>query len=100
MNESEIIDYWSHAATPLGFFDGPEGLRRSVEILCFTPQFNTAGQPAVSVPLGTTPEGLPVGVQLGAAHGREDLLLQLAAQLEEAAPWRGRRAPVHATHLG
>jgi amidase len=89
-----------HAATPLGCFDGPEGLRRSVDVLCFTPQFNTAGQPAASVPLGSTADGLPVGVQLGAAHGREDLLLRLAAQLEEAAPWHARRPAVHAAALG
>jgi len=89
-----------HAATPLGFFDGPVGLQRSVDVLCFTPQFNTAGQPAASVPLGTTAGGLPVGVQLGAAHGREDLLLQLAAELEAAAPWRDRRPSLHAAHLG
>lgn len=88
-----------HAATPLGFFDGVEGLRRSVDVLCFTPQFNTTGQPAASVPLGTTAAGLPVGVQLAAAHGREDLLLQLAAQIEDAAPWRDRRPTLHAAFL-
>lgn len=85
-----------HAATPLGLFGEPGGLRRSVEILCFTPQFNTTGQPAMSVPLGATPDGLPVGVQFAAAYGREDLLFQLAGQLERARPWRDRRPPVFA----
>jgi amidase len=39
---------------------------------------------------------LPVGIQLVAAYGREDLLLQTAAQLEQAAPWKGRRPALHA----
>jgi len=41
-----------------------------------------------------TATGLPVGIQLVAALGREDLLLQIAAELETAAPWAGRRPPV------
>jgi amidase len=54
------------------------------------------GQPAISLPLHSAPEGLPVGVQLAAAYGREDLLIRVASQLEEAAPWSGRHPPVHA----
>jgi amidase len=83
-----------NAAPPLGLFDQPDGLRRSVDILCFTPQFNTTGQPAISVPLGMSDGGLPVGTQLGAAYGREDLLIQLAGQLERAVPWQDRRPAV------
>jgi len=83
-------------ATPLGFFDGEEGLRRSVEILCFTPQFNTTGQPAASLPIGMSTAGLPIGVQIGAGPGREDLLVRLAGQIERAAPWIDRRPPIHA----
>jgi amidase len=75
---------------PLGHFKGPEGIRRSVDILCFTPQFNLTGQPAASVPMAVTDEGWPVGVQLVGAYGREDLLIRLASQIEEAAPWIGR----------
>jgi amidase len=67
----------------------------------FTAFFNMSGQPAISLPLhwsSIDPEnaGLPVGVQLGAAYAREDLLIRLAAQLEEARPWSARIPPVHA----
>jgi len=48
------------------------------------------------VPLHWTQDGLPVGVQLVAAFGREDLLIRVAAQLEQAAPWAHRRPLVHA----
>lgn len=61
----------------------------------FTPLFNTTGQPAISLPLHWSATGLPVGVQLAAPMGDEATLLQLAAQLEQAAPWDQRRAPIH-----
>ncbi|MBM3693508.1 MAG: amidase [Actinobacteria bacterium] len=53
----------------------------------FTFPFNITGQPAVSLPLHRNGDGLPIGVQLVAAYAREDVLLRVAAQLEEALPW-------------
>lgn len=49
----------------------------------FTSPLNVTGQPAVSLPMGLTEAGLPIGAQLVAAYGREDLLLQVSSQLEE-----------------
>jgi amidase len=56
----------------------------------FTAVYNTSGQPAVSLPLHTSPQGLPVGVQLVGRPADELTLLRLGAQLEQARPWRDR----------
>jgi amidase len=69
-------------------------LRRIFEYGPFTSPFNISGHPAISLPLGQSRERLPIGVQLVAASGREDLLLQVAAQLEQAVPWADRHPPV------
>jgi len=58
--------------------------------------FNVTGQPAISLPLGWSEDGLPIGVHLVAATGREDVLIRVAAQLEAAQPWSARRPSVHA----
>ncbi|MUH52448.1 MAG: amidase [Actinobacteria bacterium] len=60
----------------------------------FTPAWNTSGQPAISLPLSWTAEGLPVGVQLVAAYAREDVLIRVASQVEQAQPWAHRRPSV------
>jgi amidase len=83
----------------LGWFTaaGPaEEGARVASFIPYTAQFNLTGQPAISLPLHQTPGGLPVGVQLVAAYGREDILVRVASQLEQAAPWSGRHPPVHA----
>jgi amidase len=53
----------------------------------FTMPFSVTGQPAISLPLYWASDGLPVGVQLVAAYGREDRLIQVASQLEQVQPW-------------
>jgi amidase len=62
-------------------------------LLTFTASFNVSGQPAVSLPVHVSDDGFPIGVQLVAAYGREDLLIQVAEQLEQAMPWADRRPP-------
>jgi amidase len=86
---------------PLGRLpaDQGDGFRQLLDngsLITFTLPFNATGQPAISLPLGMSPEGLPVGVQFVAPFGREDVLFRLATQLESAAPWADRRPPVAA----
>jgi amidase len=112
-NAREVAQWWTEGhdllLTPtiaepppvLGSFDSPpdnplHGLFRAAEVVPFTPPFNVTGQPAISLPLHWNADGLPIGVQLVAPFGREDLLLRVAAQLEVAQPWADRRPPVHA----
>ncbi len=65
--------------------------QESLKYVPFTQMANLTGVPAMSVPLYQTPDNLPMGTQFVGAPGSEALLLQLAAQLEAAAPWFGRR---------
>lgn len=69
---------------------------RATPFAAYTAPFNVTGQPAMSVPLYFSASGLPIGSHLVAAPYREDLLVRVAAQLEEARPWAGRRPVVHA----
>ena len=76
--------------------DPLSGFFRSAAFVPYTAQFNVTGQPGISLPMHWTPDGLPVGIQLVADFGREDLLLRIAAQLETAQPWIDRVPQVHA----
>jgi len=81
----------------LGWFTaaGPqEEAARIASFIPYTAQINMTGQPAISLPLHWTQGGLPVGVQLIAAYGREDMLIRVASQLEQAAPWGERHPPM------
>ncbi len=71
-------------------------LELNATFIPFTPLYNMTGCPAISLPLEQSPGGLPVGIMLGTALGREDLLLAVAGQLERAHPWFDRMPPERA----
>ncbi|HEY3478113.1 MAG TPA: amidase family protein [Streptomyces sp.] len=89
-------------APPLGRLDAnadltaAEWTKQLFDVCSFTPLFNLIGAPAISLPLGESSRGLPIGVQLGGPVCSESLLLRVAAFLEEAMPWAARRPAVHA----
>jgi len=83
---------------PLTEFENVPGqptapMRRAGRFAAFTPPFNMSGQPAISLPVYRNAEGLPIGVQLAAAYGREDVLIRVAAQLDSAHPWSSDHPP-------
>jgi amidase len=93
------------SAPPLGYLNAndptldPRGWLDKVFTLApFTPLFNVTGQPAMSLPLAQSSDGLPLGVQCVARYGDEATLFRLAAQLEQALPWASRRPRVVAGH--
>ncbi len=69
---------------------------RITRYVSYTPIHNVAGTPAMSVPLGMSKDGLPIGSQFAAAKGAEALLYGLAYELEQAQPWAGKHAPAWA----
>jgi amidase len=81
----------AHEAPPIGYL-GPDvdfrtHLVRLLRFTSFTPLQNVSGSPAISLPLGRSPGGLPIGVHVGGPFGHERRLLELAYELEAAAPW-------------
>ncbi|WP_066902049.1 amidase [Mycolicibacterium houstonense] len=71
-------------------------MRKLLGVCSFTPLFNATGGPAISLPLGCTRSGLPIGVQLAAPMCDEGTLIAVAAQLETAMPWAHRMPEVNA----
>lgn len=102
----EPYDVWltptaGSIAPPLGTFaaapdDPMKGMRAAGVFLPFTTLINITGQPAMSVPLYWTADGIPVGTHFVGPYGDEGLLYRLAAQLEAARPWINRRPPISA----
>ncbi len=81
----------SHPTPEIGYI-GPdvpfeEAFERVRQYVSFTPLQNVSGAPAISLPLGFSSNGLPLGLQFGAAFGHEKELLELAFELEETRPW-------------
>ena len=97
---TEIMSHWDVLLSPTLASPPPEigflatdlpfetKLERVREYAAFTPAQNVAGAPAISLPLTRSSEGLPLGVQFAAAVGQDRLLLELALQVEAAAPWQ------------
>ena len=94
-NDLLVTPTMAEAAPPIGELKGAD-VERIVRLVPYTAPYNVSGQPAIALPLHWTADGLPVGIQLVAAYGGEDVLLRLAAQLEAAAPWADRVPPIHA----
>jgi amidase len=74
--------------------DPKELNRRQARTFGFTPPFNFTGQPAISLPLGASADGLPIGMMFAARYADEATLLRLAGELEVALPWAARRPPL------
>lgn len=66
------------------------------DYVAYTPLINAVGAPAISLPLSWSSKGLPIGAHFCAKAGDEKTLLELAYELEQARPWKDRKAPVHA----
>jgi amidase len=82
---------------PVGWFDEVEPAENFIRQTQFTPWtalYNLSGQPAVSVPLYWSADGLPIGVMLAGQMGAEGTLISLSAQLEAARPWQDKHPPI------
>ncbi len=107
----EFFTHWDLLITPtvnvppypLGYLDANDpsldavGWTRKIFDICsFTPLYNVTGTPALSLPLGWTVSGLPIGVQLAAPMCEEATLIRIGSQLEQTLPWADRRPIIHA----
>jgi amidase len=104
----EVVAFWddydvlvtstlAQPPIPIGGLRPQEGepamkmLENAAGFVPLTPVFNVTGQPAISLPMSMSPDGLPIGVQLVGPPAGEELLLSLSAQVESAVPWMDRR---------
>jgi Asp-tRNA(Asn)/Glu-tRNA(Gln) amidotransferase A subunit family amidase len=89
-----LLSTLGSTAIPIGSLRGNDLSGYTERLFAFMPNtqaFNLTGQPAMSIPLAHSRDGLPIGVQFVARAGEEALLFRLAAQLEQVRPWAGRR---------
>lgn len=77
--------------------DYVEFMRLNDEVRIHPQEANITGQPAISLPLGQSKSGLPIGVQFMARFGEEAVLIRLSSWFEKEMPWRDRIPPVHAS---
>lgn len=90
-----ITPTMAEPAPPIGSIKDAS-VERILRLVPYTMPYNVSGQPAIALPLHWSEDGLPVGIQLVACYGAEDVLIRLAAQIEAARPWRDRLPPIHA----
>jgi amidase len=76
--------------------DAFQWIRKLMDFCAFCAMFNGSGQPAMSVPLHWSADGLPVGVQFAGRFADEVTLFSIAGQLERARPWIERTPPISA----
>lgn len=82
----------AHKTPKIGYFSPElsyeEVTKRAIDFATYTGLYNVTGEPAISLPLGTDSDGMPLGVQFAAPYGEDRRLLELALELEQAKPWR------------
>jgi amidase len=94
MKLPEPLGKYSKMRTDMGYIDY---MRLCDETRVHTVAANVTGQPAVSLPLGHSQSGLPIGVHFMARFGEESTLIRLASKLEQKMPWLNRIPPIHAS---
>ncbi len=90
-----ITPTMAEPAPPIGSIKGAE-IDRIIRLVPYTMPYNVSGQPAIGLPLHWSRDGLPIGIQLVARYGAEDLLIRLASQIEAARPWHEKIPSMHA----
>jgi amidase len=95
--DAVVLPVYMHPTIPVGAWKhlrSPQILENVINWVAPCPPFNASGQPALAIPTGFGPQGLPLGVQLVGRPADEATLLALGAQLEAAHPWQHQRPPL------